>query len=147
MIDSFFCQQTSSDCSECFFLFRGKYIIENSDVCQWLVLVSFIQNHSAITQLFYVTTSLSLKLLVHNLLCSEILQVELLLHQAEKSKNFCTLLWQLWLSQPPYLPTSSYATGQYLHWVATYIALVNSDTPASVCYGRTNLTGKLSQKN
>ena len=43
-----------------------------------LVLVSFTQNHSAITQLFYVT-SLSLKLLVHDLLCSEMLQ-ELLLH-------------------------------------------------------------------
>ena len=48
---------------ECFFLFRGKHIIENSDVCQWLVLVSYIQNHSAITQLFYVMTSLSLMLL------------------------------------------------------------------------------------
>jgi len=44
------------------------YIIKNSNVCQRLVLVSFIQNHSAITQLFYMMTSLSLKPLVHDLI-------------------------------------------------------------------------------
>ena len=81
--DIFFCQQTSTVRGECFFLFRSKSIfIENSDVCQWLVLVSFIQNHSTITQLFYVTTNSNLKLLVHDLLCSEMLR-ELLLHRAE----------------------------------------------------------------
>jgi len=46
-------------------------------------LISFIQNHSAITQLFYMMTSSSLKLLVHDFLCSKMLR-ELLLHRAEK---------------------------------------------------------------
>ena len=77
---SFCCQQTSF-CSKCFSWFRGKYIIE-SDVCQWLVLVSFIQNHSEITQLFYVMTSSRQKPLVHDLLCSKMLPE--LLHRTEK---------------------------------------------------------------
>ena len=86
-IDSFFCQQFFQFTVSAFScMIWGMYIIENSNVSQWLVPVSLIQNHSAITQLFYVTSS-SLKLLVHNLLHSKMLQ-ELLLHQAEKSKNF-----------------------------------------------------------
>ena len=67
-IDSF------ANSSRCFFLIRGKCIIENSNVSQWLLLVSFIQNHSAITQLFYVTMSSSLKPIVHHLLYSEMLR-------------------------------------------------------------------------
>ena len=44
----------------------------------------FIQNYSAITQVFYVTMRLSLKLLVHDLLCSEMLRFTEL---KSKSKN------------------------------------------------------------
>jgi len=72
--DRFFLLPTNFFSLRCFFLTWGKCIIENSDVSQWLLLVSFIQNHSAITQLFYVTTSSSLKPIVHDLLYSEMLR-------------------------------------------------------------------------
>ena len=89
----------------------------------------FIQNHSALTQLFYMTMSSSPKPLVHDLTCSEMLQ-ELLLHQAEKQES--SQPWQPWLSQPPYLPTSSYATAIWFNctwtWrtVLWFITLVTS---------------------
>ena len=83
-------------------MYHGKRIIENSDVSQLLVLISFIQNHSAITQRFYVTMSSSLKPLVHDLLCTKMLRA-LLPRRAEKSvKNFLGSPGSC--SQPPYLP-------------------------------------------
>jgi len=95
-----------------FFLIRGKCIIENSDVSQWLLLVSFIQNHSAITQLFYMTSS-SLKPIVHDLLYSEMLRERNSSPSWKVSqKIFSTSRGDPASpsSAPPYLPTSSYAT-------------------------------------
>ena len=72
-IDSFFCQQTSS-VRGAFSWFEASVLLKTPMFSQWLLLVSFIQNHSAITQLFYVTTSSSLKPIVHDLLYSEMVR-------------------------------------------------------------------------
>jgi len=47
-IDSFFCQQTSSVCGERFFLYCGKYKIENSDICQCFFYPESLSNHPTV---------------------------------------------------------------------------------------------------
>ena len=110
-IDSFFCQQTSSVRGECFFSLRGKHIIETPMFFNdWYTFNSLTQNHSAITQLFHLMTSSSLKPTFY--ICSEMLW-ELLLHWAEKKSKKCLhFAWGTLCSpgQPPYPPTSSYTT-------------------------------------
>ena len=105
-IDFFLFPQTSSVRGECFFLLRGK-VSKIPMFVKWLLLVSFTQNHSTIIQLFYMTTSSSMKPTFYVARCYESCFFTELKRKSKKCPRFA--LGRLYSSgQPPvsqHLPT------------------------------------------
>jgi len=109
--DRFFCQKPFS-VRGAFSWFEAGVLLKTPMFLNDCYPFLFIQNHSAITQLFYVTSS-SLKPIVHDLLCSEMLRERNSSPSWKVSqKNFHASCGDPTSpsSVPPYLPTSSYAT-------------------------------------